>query len=313
MKEEDYFISAGVRQEELRKINNDLDTKLIIEEDIPCTDAEVEWGKSEYYPPTVLDEVNAKPSRLLKSKQSDLSSPSSIESDLEGGPRNELKTDTILHLQRSKENSLSSKVKEASKVNQEKEKNFAIIMTEMEKIRIENKRLRRELKIANAKESGKRITQERQKNDLDNLTLENQSLRKELSGLKSIVKESEEKCRANEVRLNRALASVEKLKVVVAHEKIEKHEPDSKLKAELDQTLKQLKNTEKQRNNLSSCVKEQMKLVEVLKRQKIHVEASKLLDITEKEFLKVLDWESKMSHSSSNTSCRNKCPLKSKA
>lgn len=51
-----------------------------------------------------------------------------------------------------------------------------------------------------------------------------------------------------------------------------------------------IKVLEKQRNDLISAFRKQMKLIDILKRQKMHIEASRLLTFTEEEFMKTLDW-----------------------
>jgi hypothetical protein len=49
-------------------------------------------------------------------------------------------------------------------------------------------------------------------------------------------------------------------------------------------------NTFQQHQELTEAFRAQMKLIDVLKRQKVHIEAAKLLDFTEEQFTKALDW-----------------------
>ena len=53
-------------------------------------------------------------------------------------------------------------------------------------------------------------------------------------------------------------------------------------------TDKVIKNLGQQRDELLTVVKKQMKLIDILKKQRVHVEAAALLNITQKDFMKEL-------------------------
>ena len=108
--------------------------------------------------------------------------------------------------------------------------------------------------------------------------------------MEQVVKECESKSRVREVRLTRALESITKYKKILNDGNAGKDQLNVKLKKERDDVTKHIKVVEKQRDDLYIVFQKQMKLIHVLKRQKVHAEASKLLDITEREFCKVLDW-----------------------
>ena len=65
------------------------------------------------------------------------------------------------------------------------------------------------------------------------------------------------------------------------------NDPNSRV----DELTLKTKFLEKQRNELLTGFKKQMELIDVLKRQKLHLEAAHVLKYTEEEFMQTLDWK----------------------
>lgn len=105
-----------------------------------------------------------------------------------------------------------------------------------------------------------------------------QLLQRQISGAGSTGDAAKE-----EPRLQRALSEIESLRSKLSTPQVSA-EP-----VELSHLRTENKKLEAQRLELITCVRKQNRLIDVLKRQKMHLEAAKLLQITEEEFVKTLE------------------------
>ncbi|XP_008299627.1 testis-expressed protein 9 isoform X2 [Stegastes partitus] len=164
---------------------------------------------------------------------------------------------------------LSAKIKELEEDRARLQKTTSIQQTQIEKHR------------ALAEESAKKC---------DGLQLQVSGLHKEIENLNRSHKQAAAVHSTVEVRLNRALEEVERLKT-----QLNKMEQTNKDKISEDHQSKENllaenKMLKKQKAELIVGFKKQLKLIDILKRQKMHFEAAKLLSFTEDEFMTALDW-----------------------
>ena len=91
------------------------------------------------------------------------------------------------------------------------------------------------------------------------------------------------------MRLNRALEEIERLRGLLREARAQQQEGKDFARERSNEQLEEIRRLERQRAELLSAFRKQLKLIDVLKRQKVHIEASRLLAFTEEEFSKTLE------------------------
>ena len=124
---------------------------------------------------------------------------------------------------------------------------------------------------------------------LETAELELTAVKKELEvalrAQKNVTGESSTK----DVRINRALEELEKYKGLLKERKAQEKDKEDNVKGELEKAIRENRKLEKQKAELIGAFRKQMKLIDVLKRQKLHVEAARMLAFTEEEFTQALE------------------------
>jgi len=95
--------------------------------------------------------------------------------------------------------------------------------------------------------------------------------------------------RSKDVRLNRALEELERTKAQLKQLKDEREGAGQGARAEAARLAAENARLRKRQSELILAFKKQAKLIDILKRQKLHVEAATLLSFTEEEFSKTLE------------------------
>ncbi|KAM9181795.1 testis-expressed protein 9 isoform 1-T1 [Mergus octosetaceus] len=188
-----------------------------------------------------------------------------------------------LHVMQEELDSLASECRKKDDENQS-------LKSRLKDTEEEKTRLQRTISVQQSQnEKYKMLSQEANKKS-EGLQQEVIALGKELEHLKRVQKQTATSQSATEVRLNRALEEAERYKIEL--NKLKQSNKDvvnQELKA-IEELKTENKKLQKEKGELIAGFKKQLKLIDILKRQKMHVEAAKMLSFTEEEFMKALEW-----------------------
>ncbi|KAK9542737.1 hypothetical protein VZT92_000573 [Zoarces viviparus] len=165
----------------------------------------------------------------------------------------------------------------------------AKLRAKMKELEEERARLQKTANIQQTQIEKHRASAEESDKKCDGLQLQVSALHKEIENLNRSHKQAAGVHSTVEVRLNRALEEVERLKTEL--NKMEQMNKDkiSEEHQSKENLLAENKMLKKQKAELIMGFKKQLKLIDILKRQKMHFEAAKLLSFKEDEFMKALD------------------------
>lgn len=126
---------------------------------------------------------------------------------------------------------------------------------------------------------------------VDNLNDIIADLKKNLETTERLAKQSESSVKTKDSQLRRAAETITRFKTQLQEAQLQLQGGLVGDKARVEALEARVKVLEKQRNELLEAFRKQMKLIDILKRQKVHTEAARLLNFTEEEFMKTLDWK----------------------
>eukprot|EP00039_Didymoeca_costata_P004337 m.72706 g.72706 ORF g.72706 m.72706 type:complete len:382 (+) comp12350_c0_seq1:311-1456(+) len=172
---------------------------------------------------------------------------------------------------------------EELKDNKGKSKSY---QTELKSINAMKGKFEKKAKSAENELSRARAALDETKTKLQAETAKNRQVMKELEELKRDHKKSDGRQSALEVRLQRAQEENDGLRLELQNARKSGSSADSRGKmAELETKIAKL---QQQKKELINAFKKQAQLVDVLKRQKLHIEATRMLQFTEEEFVSAM-------------------------
>ncbi|CAD7940543.1 unnamed protein product [Amoebophrya sp. A120] len=158
----------------------------------------------------------------------------------------------------------------------------------------ENKRLSRQHVIAEGHQDKLKKTVALLEQKIRDFEKDLGDARKENDQLSLQSRKQEQDINSKEARVNRLLEDCERYRTSLRELRSQDQDKTKSDRKELDRLLAENRKIERQRNELVAAFKKQMKLIDILKKQRTHLEAARVLSFTEDEFVRILDLGDKL-------------------
>ncbi|XXQ35414.1 Testis-expressed sequence 9 protein [Plasmodiophora brassicae] len=146
------------------------------------------------------------------------------------------------------------------------------------------KALTRQVKAAEARADKAEASASKQDGQVRQMTQELADAWHELQVAKKIVKDLEKGSKTRETRFNRAMAEAARYKSLAEEKQATALTMDAAMRDDRAAIEAENKKLKRAKAELMNIIKKQFKLIDVLKRQKMHIEAARMLSFTEEEF-----------------------------
>lgn len=251
-------------------------------------------------PHTVVDDVAipedfgdfslAKTISIIENRVSDDLTAEHLQDDIIPSAGDEMGAEAQIRFLKAKLRVMQEELNRLSYECNKKDDENSTLSSKLKDVEEERARLQRTTNVQQTQVEKQRALAEESSRKCEGLQQQVAALQKELESMKRTHKQAASTHSATEVRLNRALEEVEKTKTQLNKLKQSSKDSTSQEHQKIETLQAENRKLERQNAELIMGFKKQLKLIDILKRQKMHFEAAKLLSFTEEEFMKALDW-----------------------
>jgi len=222
----------------------------------------------------------------LSAKEKEELADLQLEEDIVGASKMSASSQVKLHKARYK--ALEKNFHELTGILQQKDRELVELTKHRDILSRDNKKLSRQLSNAQGKVSKADRIAEESENQVALLRNQLNEEKRKFKEIQRLSKDRNQKTRTKDIRLTRALDEAARAKKELLASRSDNQANSTSRIHKISGLQKENKQLRLEKKQLVTAFKKQMKLVDILKRQKLHMEAMQLLSYSEEAFLKLV-------------------------